>query len=207
VVCCAPPGKEPEAEAASLVAACRGARRLVYVSSTGVYAPAHGDWVDERWPLEPITTSGRARVAVERIIATTPISSISLRVAGIYGPRRGLVERIRAGTYRIIGDGTSHVSRIHVIDLVEAIVRAGTSEITGAVNVADDDPSPIGEVADALATRLGLPLPPRVSPEAVDREVAGMLTANRKIANARMKRELGVVLRYPSWRDAITDDG
>jgi hypothetical protein len=37
----------------------------------------------------------------------------------------------------------------------------------------------------------------------VDVEIAGMLTADRRIANARIKRELGVVLSYPSWRTSL----
>ncbi|HEU4614307.1 MAG TPA: hypothetical protein VFS15_19565, partial [Kofleriaceae bacterium] len=130
--------------------------------------------------------------------------TIALRVAGIHGPGRGLVERIRAGTYRIVGDGSAHVSRIHVDDLVEAIVRAGASTVAGAVNVADDDPAPIGEVADAVAAQLGLPPPPRVPAASVDAEIAGMLAADRRIANRRMKEELGVVLRYPSWRSVLS---
>jgi len=101
------------------------------------------------------------------------------------------------------GDGTSHVGRIHVVDLVAAIVRAGATDVRGPVNVADDDPAPIGEVADAVAARLGLPPPPRVPAASVSPEVAGMLTADRRIANRRMRDELGVVLRYPSWRDGV----
>jgi nucleoside-diphosphate-sugar epimerase len=61
-----------------------------------------------------------------------------LRAAGIYGPGRGLLERIRAGSYRIVGDGSAHVSRIHVIDLVDAIIRAGATTFAGPINVADD---------------------------------------------------------------------
>lgn len=194
VVCLAPPGNDPAGEVALLARA----RRLVYVSSTGVYGPGNGAWVDESWPLEPITKSGRARVLAERAL---PSTAIALRVAGIHGPGRGLVDRVRAGTYRIIGDGTAHVSRIHVDDLVEAILCAGRSPIAGPVNIADDDPSPIGLVADELAARLGVTKPPRVDPANVDGEVTGMLLANRRIANTRMKQELGVVLRYPSWRD------
>ena len=95
------------------------------------------------------------------------------------------------------------MSRIHVDDLVEAIARAGTTAITGAVNIADDAPSPIGEVADAVAAMLGMPAPPRVPAAEVSPEIAGMLTADRRIANTRMKRELGVVLRFPSWRDGV----
>jgi nucleoside-diphosphate-sugar epimerase len=103
----------------------------------------------------------------------------------------------------VIGDGASHVARIHVVDLVSAIVRAGTTAITGAINAADDDPAPIGEVADAVAARLGVPPPPRVAIAQVSPEIAGMLTADRRIANRRLRDELGVALRYPSWRDAL----
>lgn len=207
VACTAPPGADPAGEIEALAHAAARARRLVYVSSTGVYAPGRGAWVDESWPVEPVTRAGKARAAAEAALVGTELAregrAVSLRVAGIHGPGRGLVERIRAGTYRIVGDGRAHVSRIHVDDLVEAIVRAGTSTVAGAVNIADDDPAPIGEVADAVAARLGLPPPPRVPAASVDGEIAGMLTADRRIANRRMKDELGVVLRYPSWRSAL----
>jgi nucleoside-diphosphate-sugar epimerase len=202
VVCLAPPGAAPADEIRGLVAAARHARRIVYVSSTGVYAAGGGAWVDEHWPIAPITPSGAARVAAERALADATVPHVVLRVAGIHGPGRGLVDRLRAGTYRIVGDGSSHVSRIHVDDLAVAIVLAGRSTITGAINIADDDPAPIGEVADALAARLGVAPPPRVPASSVPAEVAGMLTADRRIANRRMRDELGVVLRYPSWRDA-----
>ena len=201
VVCLAPPGADPAAEMRRLLAI--GARKIVYVSSTGVYPPAAGAWVDESWPIAPATASGHARAAAEAALAEHATGPwVALRAAGIYGPGRGLVERIRAGTYRIVGDGRSHVSRIHVEDLVTAIIAAATRDVTGAVNVADDDPAPIGEVADALAASLGLPPPPRTPASAVDPEIAGMLTADRRIANRRLRDELGVVLRYPSWRDA-----
>jgi nucleoside-diphosphate-sugar epimerase len=203
VVSTAPPGGDPAGEIRALLALARGAARLVYVSSTGVYGPGGGAWVDETWPVAPITESGRARAAAEAALAGAAVPWVALRAAGIYGPGRGLVDRIRAGTCRVIGDGTSHVSRIHVVDLVAAIVAAAGSSVTGAINVADDDPAPIGEVADAVAARLGLPPPPRVPAAAVPAEVAGMLTADRRIANRRLREELGVALRYPSWRDGM----
>jgi len=188
------------------------ARRFVYISTTGVYAPGDGNWidgggfagagsaaegqrgwVDESWPLAPTTSSGKRRLAAERAL---PGAACILRVPGIYGPGRGVEDRLRAGTYRVIGDGA--VSRIHVDDLVTAIIAAGRSTITGPINVADDDPLPSGELADLIADRLGLPRPPRVA--STDPEILGMLTANRRIANARMKRELGVALAHPSAR-------
>lgn len=203
VACLAPPGHDPAFEIQTLVRAARRAAKLVYVSSTGVYAPARGDWVDESWPIAPATASGRARLAAEQALAEASVPVAILRAAGIHGPGRKLADRIREGTHRVIGDGTSHVSRIHVVDLVAAIIAAGTQPVTGAINVADDDPAPIGEVADALAAKLGVPPPPRVPADSVSPEVAGMLTANRRIANRRMKDELGVQLRYRSWRDGL----
>lgn len=203
VACLAPPGPDPAAEIAALVAAARGAAKLVYVSSTGVYAPAHGAWVDEQWPVAPVTAAGRARVAAEAALAAATIPVAILRAAGIHGPGRKLADRIRAGAYRVVGDGTSHVSRIHVVDLVAAILAAGTRPVTGVINIADDDPAPAGEVADAFAAKLGVPPPPRVPADAVSPEVAGMLLADRRIANRRMKEELGVVLRYRSWRAGL----
>ena len=200
VVCCAPPGADPAAEIANLSALAMGASKVVYVSSTGVYAPGGGAWVDESWPLAPTTSTGRARLLAERAL---PTNAIALRAAGIYGPGRGLVDRLRARTYRIVGDGSAHVSRIHVDDLVTIILAAAGSTATGAFNCADDDPAAIGELADSLAATLGVPPPPRVPIESVTAEVAGMLGADRRISNARMKRELGVTLTHPSVRGGV----
>jgi len=201
IICSAGPGEHPAEEMHALVAAAHaaGAVRIVYLSSTGVYGRAHGAWVDESAPAAPLSPTGEARVAAEAAIAASPVSSVALRIAGIHGPGRGLLDRMRAGTYRIVGDGSAHISRVHVEDLARVIIAAGLDDVTGAVNVADDDPAPIGEVADTMAARLGVAAPPRVPVESVSTEVAAMLTADRRISNAKMKT-LGVTLRYPSWR-------
>lgn len=203
VVCLAPPAADPAGEIRNLIAAAHAAR-LVYISSTGVYGAGNGALVDESWPLAPQTASGRARALAESALTG---NCVALRPAGIYGPGRGMIERIRAGTFRIVGDGSAHVCRIHVDDLVAAILAAAASDITGSINIADDDPTPIGEVADTIAARIGAAVPPRVPVASVDPEVAGMLTANRRIDNTRMKRELGVALRVPSWRDHLATVG
>jgi nucleoside-diphosphate-sugar epimerase len=209
VVDLVPPSPTPGDREAALVAGCgrRKPARIVYVSSTAVYAPGGGAAVDESWPLEPATETGRRRLAAEAALRDAAdragIPWTILRPAGIYGPDRGLIARIRAGTYRIVGDGTSHVSRIHVDDVVSSIVAAGTGTATGIFNVADDDPSPIGEVADVVAAALAAHSPPRVPADSVSPEIAGMLVADRRIDNTRLKRELGVELKFPSWRHAL----
>ncbi len=206
VVVTAPPIDEHGTAEAGLAAAAAiaGVRRIVYLSSTGVYAPAAGAWVDEDFASAPITGAGRARVAAEAALAAGAVPCVRLRVAGIYGPDRGVVARLRAGTYRMVGDGETQVSRIHVDDLVAAVLAAGDAEAPGPIyNVADRAPCTSRELAVAACAALGLPAPPRVAVAAVDPEVAGMLTADRRIDASRLARELGWAPRYPSWRDAL----
>ena len=209
VVTTAPPIDEHGTGEAKLAAAATaaGVRRIIYLSSTGVYAPAFGGWVDEDFLLAPTTNAGRARLAAEQALAAGLTWCVRLRVAGIHGPGRGVIARLRAGTYRLIGDGSTQVSRIHVDDLVACVLAAGDAAAPGQIyNVADDEPCTSWQLATAAAVHLGLPPPPWVPIDGVDAEVAGMLTADRRIDNRRLKRDLGVWLRHPSWRSALTDD-
>ncbi len=197
VVVTAPPSG---AEAGFAAAMARdGARRIVYVSSTGVYAPAGGAWVDERFPTVP-----GPRLAAEEALAAGAVPCVRLRAAGIYGPGRGAIARLRAGTYRIVGDGATQVSRVHVDDLAAAVIAAGDTRAPGSVyNVADDDPCTSNELAEAACAALMLPLPPHVPLDSVAASVAAMFTADRKIDNRRLKQELGWEPRFPSWRTAL----
>jgi len=202
---------EAEAGEPNLVAAAAAgpARRLVYVSSTGVYGRGEGEWVDEGAELAPLGPRGARRLVAETAVlegcAAAGIEAVTLRVAGIYGPGRGVVARMRERGYRIVGPGDTFVSRIHVHDLCSAILAAGVTEPLPhhAYNVADDEPTTSFDYARQVATALGVPMPPQVRFKDVPTSVAAMLGANRKIANARMKAELGVELAYPTWRDGL----
>lgn len=210
VVYCAPPGQPPGEREARLIGELRGARRLLYVSSTGVYGPGSGQWIDEQHPLNPESESERARAAAEahvtRACAAAGLRCTLLRAAGIYGPDRGLVARVRRGEARVVGDGRAHLSRIHVVDLIAAIRAAAERQVDGAINCGDDEPAPYGDVADAVAAALGVPPPPRVDPASLTPMARAMLLGNRKIANRRLREELGVTLRYPSWRAALAEE-
>ena len=204
-----PPGPAgPEGERATARrAASAGARRLVYLSSTGVYGRGGEGWIDEDTPPAPLADRGRRRLAAETAIlesaAAAGLEAVALRIAGIYGPGRGVVARLRRGDYRLIGDGTAAVSRVHVTDLVAAIVRAGTVDPLprSIYCVADDQPVSSREHALGVAALLGCDPPPSVPASAVGPEVVAMLGADRRISNRRIKRELGLELRYPSWRE------
>ncbi len=215
IVMMAPPARAADGDEASgearlmRAAETTGAARVVYVSSTGVYPPGDGSWVDEDTPAAPASSRGRARLAAERVILESAqaagIAAVSLRAAGIYGPQRGVPTRLHRGTYRIIGPGDTYVSRIHVDDLGAAIVRAGTIEALPAAifNAADDEPACSRPYADAVAEILGVPAPPSVPLSEVDPWIATMMRANRRIDNRRLKQQLGVVLSYPTWREGL----
>jgi nucleoside-diphosphate-sugar epimerase len=203
VVLLAPPAGIEDALARALKDS--GAHRLVYISTSGVYGPARGARVDEDWPTAPATPAGHARLAAEGAIAASGLAHVILRAPGIYGPGRGVAARLRAGTYRIIGDGTAHVSRVHVEDLASAIIAAATATAPPRTiyNVADRDPCTAAEHGDGAAAMLHLPPPPRTPADQVSPDVAGMLLADRRLDASRLERELGWTPRYPSWRDAL----
>jgi len=189
-----------------LAAAARaaGVARIVYVSSTGVYAAAGGEPVAEDFTLAPRSATGGPRLVAEAALRASGVPTVALRAAGIYGPERGIVARMRAGTYRAIGDGLTAASRIHVDDLAAAIVAAGVHRAPLPVyNVADDEPGPSRELVEAAMAAFSLPAPPTVAVAAVEPRVAAMVTADRRIDNTRLRQHLGLALRYPSWRAAL----
>lgn len=211
IVVAAPPGPGGTAGEAHVLACARAAaaRRVVYVSSTGVYPPGDGSWVDEHSPVGPASDRGRARLAAETAILegarSHGLEAVALRVAGIYGPGRGVPTRLHQGTYRIIGNGDTWVSRVHVDDLVSILVAAGVAQsLPRAVyNVADHEPETSRVYADAVADILGVPRPPSVPLSAVDPWIATMMSANRRITSQHLARDLGVELAYPTWRQGL----
>jgi nucleoside-diphosphate-sugar epimerase len=115
--------------------------------------------------------------------------------------------RLRAGSARIVGDGANYVSRIHVDDLAEAVLRCLVEAreqdqpgLRGASYViADDTPAPQGEVVRYLAARLGLPVPPSVPLEGAPET----LRHDRSVDASGIKRRLGMSFRYPDYRQGF----
>lgn len=177
-------------------------RRTIYLGSTGVYPRGDGGWVDEDTPVGPDGERGRARLAHERALRDAGRPFVILRIAAIYGPGRGVTERMRSGTYRIFGDGSHWVSRIHADDLVSVIVAAGSiaTPPRDTYCVADDEPTTARAYADAIAAQLGLPPPPSVPVSSVTPDVAELVLTNRRVRNLRMKRDLGITLAFPHAR-------
>lgn len=199
VVWCVPPVPGSPAFESAILGELPPCRRLVYLSSTGVYAPAQGALVDEDFALTPQSEHGVRRLEVETLFRGR---AVILRIAAIYGPGRGVHARISQGDYRIVEPGTTYVSRVHVDDLVSAIRCVAQAPDAGAriFNVADLEPASSAEVADGVADLLGVPRPPRVSPQDASPRALAMLGADRRVDSSRL-RDLGWVLRYPTWRE------
>ena len=198
-----PPG---QAIRAALQASYGGhAGCFIHFSSSGLYGAEPDDdaWIDEDTPVTLDDGPMRNVLADDEEVAGCTferLRTVILRIAPVYGGGRGIRARLRKGDYRILDDGQHATSRIHVDDLVRVVFAAEAHAPRGArYLVADDQPTTQGEYARWLTERLGLPMPPS-RPQVV----AGsprVAHRNRRIRNARMKAELGVELRYPSFRE------
>jgi nucleoside-diphosphate-sugar epimerase len=179
-------------------------RVLVYLSTTGVYGDAQGGVVDEATPPAPGDVAGRRRLAAEQAAfawaAERGVRCVALRVAGIYGPGRLPLERLRSGEPVLRPEDSGPGNRIQVEDLVAACLAALDRSVTGAVNVADGDHRSIGAFLELVARLAELPAPRRVALAEARRELSpGMLAflrASRKVLNRRLVEDLGVALRY-----------
>lgn len=177
-----------------------------YLSTTGVYGDHQGGWVDEATPLTPSTKRGVLRVEAETAWQDLFAGTHLFRLAGIYGPGRGPFAKVREGTARRIIKKGQVFSRIHVEDIAQVLAASMARPNPGAAyNLCDDDPAPPEDVIGHAAELLGLPIP-----EAVDFETAEMTpmarsfyAESKKVRNDRIKAELGVELRYPSYRAGL----
>jgi nucleoside-diphosphate-sugar epimerase len=185
---------------------------VVYLSSLGVYGDHGGGWVDESTPTIPAHTRGASRVDAElawqALGRERSIPVAILRLGGIYGPGQNAFVRLRAGrAHRIAKPG--HVSnRIHVADIAQAIDAAFARKFDGVVNVTDDEPSPPGEQIAFAARLLGMEPPPELSLDEARRTLSPFILSFyqgcARVRNDRLKRELGVRLRYPNYREGLT---
>ena len=178
-----------------------------YLSTTGVYGDHGGDWVDEESELKPSGERGRRRVAAEAgwnaLVSTGYFPLHIFRLAGIYGPRRNPLDDLRDGSARRVIKPGQVFGRIHVDDIVQVLRASMARPFPGAVyNVCDDEPAPPWEVLEYGAELLGIPPPPAVPLEQaqLSMRARSFYDENKRVRNDRIKRELGVQLKYPTYR-------
>ena len=183
-----------------------------YLSTTGVYGDHGGGWVAEDTPRTPNTTRGeRRRDAEDQWLDLWRRHGLPMhifRLAGIYGPGRNQLVSVLNGTaQRIIKPGQVF-SRIHVEDIAAVIAASIDNPNPGRdYNVCDDEACPPQDVVSFAAQLLGFPEPPAIPFEQADLSpmARSFYADSKRVSNARIKAELGVALRYPTYREGLTD--
>jgi nucleoside-diphosphate-sugar epimerase len=216
VLCTIAPGTSPETSGDPALRTCahllRGARWLGYLSTTGVYGDHGGNWVDEGTPPRPTQPRSIERLAAERAWLATGLEAGTavdiFRLPGIYGPGRSAIDQVNSGTARRIDKPGQFFSRIHVEDIAGTVLMAITQSRAGAVfNVADDLPAANADVVAFACELLGKPVPPSIPWNEIEGSMSPMARSfyaeNRRVRNDRIKDELGVVLRYPTYREGL----
>lgn len=171
--------------------------RVLLVSSTAVYGEHNGAWVDEDTPPEPPGFNGTVLLEAERWLAAQPVSTVVLRLAGLYGPDRlQLIERLRKGEVRVPRGASHWANRIHVDDAAAAIVHLLSLSDPAPLYVgADNTPLPLDDLYDHLASLIGAPLPADgPAPPGV---------GSKRLSNARL-RASGFEPQWPDAREGYT---
>ena len=172
-------------------------RRLIFTSSTSVYAQTDGALVTEDSAAEPPSETGHILRGTEELVLAR--GGIVARLAGIYGPKRSvLLRKFFSGEAIIEGDGGRIVNQVHRDDIASALLTLAVRGEGGIFNISDNAPMPQHEIYAWLAQRFSLPLPP-----------TGPIDPNRKrgwtskrVSNAKL-RALGWTPQFPSFFDAV----
>lgn len=187
-----PPGEEP--------------RKVVYMSTSGVYGNSGGDLVTEETPPNPQTTRGKRRLDAENAFRdwghNHGVPVVVLRVTGIYGPGRYPVSQLAGGQPVLFEELAPLTNRIHQDDLARICLAAGARGEDGDIfNVSDGHPTTMTHYFNAVADLLGYPRPRQVSVEEARQVMSPLMLSymeeSRRMDNRKMLAKLGVTLLYP----------
>jgi len=198
----APRAREPEAYRAVYVKGLHhvlealdvaSLKRVLFVSSSGVYGEHGDEWVNELTPPAPQGFSGQVLWEAEQWLSNQPIEAVVLRLAGLYGPGKlQLIDRLRAGQARAPREQRHWANRMHVDDAAAAIVHLLALRNPQQVYVGvDDTPLPLDVLYDHLAALAG-------APPVIDGP-APVGIGSKRLSNARL-RASGFQLRWPDSR-------
>ena len=175
--------------------------KLLFTSSTSVYAQSDGSWVTEESETKPVRETSRILLETEKLVLDQ--RGIVARLAGIYGPRRSaLLSKFLEGTAIIDPENDRFVNQLHRDDIATALFFLLGREAEGAqiCNVVDDQPILQSECYRWLAQRLNRPLPP-IGKSKGPRKRGD---SNKRVSNTKLRR-LGWTPRYPTFADAMEE--
>ena len=162
--------------------------------------------MDETGPVQSENGRSQVRATIESLFLDSTLPTHIFRLPGIYGPGRSIFDRIRAGRARHVHKPGHMFSRIHVDDIVQTLWQSMQSPNPPAIyNVADDEPTESSQLLLAATELMGLtpPAPMPYDPSTMSPMAASFWRESRRVVNQKIKTELGVRLRYPSYREGL----
>lgn len=187
-------------------------KRVVYVSTTGVYGDCAGEWVDETRTPNPQSLRAQRRLAAEQawrdFAYATGSQVVVLRAPGIYALERLPYASVLANAPVLMPAEDAFSNHIHADDLAQiAVFFLERQAVTNAClpfdvfNACDDEPLRMGDWMSAVAQVLGLPTPTAISRTQMQAQVSparwSFMRESRRLSNAKLKNQ-GVSLRHPS---------
>ena len=184
-----------------------------YLSTTGVYGDQQGRWVSEDDPAHPGQPRSQRRYACEQAWLDSGLPVQILRLPGIYGPGRSVLESLRAGKARRILKADQVFCRIHVDDIAGACLhlmhQAAAGPGPAIVNVSDDCPAAPQDLLKYGADLLSCELPNEELFELASRSMSAMARSfwseNRRVRNTLLCQQLGYVLLHPDFKAGLQD--
>src|SRR4029453_1399649 len=174
--------------------------KILFTSSTSVYAQCDGSWVTEQSETKPVRETSRILLEVEKLILEK--GGIVARLAGIYGPRRSaLLSKFLNGTATIDPNNDRFVNQVHRDDIASALFLLLNRELQWAAqsyNIVDDEPILQSECYHWLSQRLNPPLRPLRKSEQPRKRG----DTNKRVSNAKLRRS-GWTPQYPTFADAM----
>lgn len=192
------------------VAGAGGLRWIGLLSTIGVYGEHDGGWVDEDTPPAPASARGQSRLDQERawgqLGERIGLAPHIFRLPGIYGPGRNQLVTVRSGKARRLVKPGQVFNRIHVEDIASALKASMEAPEAGYLfNVSDDLPAPPQDVVLHACELLGVTPPPEVAFDAATLSpmAASFYGECKRVRNGRLKRQLGVSLAFPTYREGL----
>lgn len=196
-----------------------GVQRIISQGLAYAYDPNGADLANEDTPFwrQPPKQFAPVLAALQELEQrTAEANGLVLRFGHLYGPGSiyaadgSFVKQVKAGKVPLVGGGTAVFSFTHSHDAATAIVAALDKDVSGALNIVDDDPAPMSEWLPVLADILGAK-PPKGAPAAIAKLAVGgwgvaFMTQLRGASNARARLALDWKPRHASWRTGFASE-
>lgn len=201
-------------------------QRIVIISSISVYGEYKGQLVDEKFELKSESAYGKSKMLGETFAREYcgALPLVFLRPGMVYGSgfEEGyfpVLDYVKRGKMKIIGDGKNRVPLVHVLDVVQSILLALEADVPSCstYNVVGSETLAQSELLAMAAQELGVAPPTEHVSIGMAKFLAGMrstlasiglgkapkvsadnlrqLTLDRAYSTAKARQELGFEAR------------